>query len=384
MLACSSTGFAFEDSPVSAVSDGEREAWLVTFGPGEIYWERFGHNAIWLREPAVGLDHTFNFGFFDFEQEDFFLRFLRGRMLYFSVAQPAEKEFEFYRHFDRSIRAQKIKLTDVQYERLRDYLINEIRPENRDYRYDYYLNNCSTRVRDALDLALNGGLSLQTQNKPAVLNFREQTRRLTEQQFWYYLGLELALGYPVDKPVSRWDEMFVPMVLADEIAALSSNAASSGDVLITSDVIIYTSSAVQPAASPSATWPGYLLLGLLITVLAWLSGRFMPAVWLAGLCGAWALICATSGLVLAGLWFFTDHEVARMNANLLLLNPLVILAWVPLLRRIAAVMFAIGPGLALLLVLLPSHQYNLDALALLGPVNLGVAAYLLRNRLKQS
>lgn len=355
----------------------------MTFGPGRYYWERYGHNAIWLKEPARGLDHTFNFGFFDFEQEDFFLRFLRGRMLYFSIAQPAEREFEFYRQSNRTIRAQKIKLSDVQYERLRDYLLNEIRPENRDYRYDYYLNNCSTRVRDALDMALDGSLSARTSNAPAQLNFREQTRRLTQQQFWYYLGLELALGYPVDQPVSRWDEMFIPMVLADELAALSANAASSADVLVSNDVSVYTSSAVQPAARPSVTWPRYLLAGLLIVGLAWLSGRFMPPVWLAGLCGAWVLICATSGLVLAGLWLFTDHEVTRMNANLLLLNPLVILALVPLLHRLGGIIFAAGVVLALLLLLLPSHQYNLDVLALLGPVNLAAAVYLFRNRLKQ-
>ena len=71
----------------------EPEVWLVTYGPGEIYWQRFGHNAIWVRDARLGLDHTFNFGFFDFEQERFFLRFLLGRMLYFAAAQRAGDEF---------------------------------------------------------------------------------------------------------------------------------------------------------------------------------------------------------------------------------------------------------------------------------------------------
>src|SRR5690606_18455677 len=113
------------------VERGEAEAWLVTFGPGEIYWERFGHNAIWLREPAAGLDHTFNFGFFDFEQEDFFLRFLRGKMMYFSIAQPAAQEFQLYQQQNRSIRVQKLVLAPAEYARLRDYLLTEIKPENR-------------------------------------------------------------------------------------------------------------------------------------------------------------------------------------------------------------------------------------------------------------
>jgi hypothetical protein len=295
-------------SDIPAVPADAAEAWLVTFGPGEIYWERFGHNAIWLREPAEGLDHTFNFGYFDFDQEDFFLRFMRGRMLYFSIAQPASREFEFYRGDNRSIRVQKLNLQPAQYTQLRDYLLNDIRPENRDYRYDYYLNNCSTRIRDALDLALDGALSARTKSLPAGLNFRDQTRRLTQMQFWYYLGLELGLGAPVDRDVSRWDEMFIPMVVADELAAMSRD---TGDQLLATDKVIFTSTAEQPAAIPAASWYRYLLLGLLITAIAWISGRLMPPAWLAGLAGSWVLISATIGLVLAALWMFTDHEVIQ-------------------------------------------------------------------------
>ena len=379
-LAWSQTGFAAEISGISKVPDNGTEAWLITFGPGEIYWERFGHNAIWLREPAAGLDHTFNFGYFDFGQEDFFLRFIRGRMLYFSIAQPAIMEFEFYRQGNRSIRAQKLNLTASQYQNLRDYLLNEIKPENRDYRYDYYLNNCSTRIRDALDIALDGALSARTDIIPASLNFRDQTRRLTQEQFWYYLGLELALGLPVDRAVSRWDEMFIPMVVADEMAAMSLLTSESDKPLIAVDTMLFTSTAAKPAVVPGTTWHRYLLLGLLITGLAWLSGKFMPWVWLEGLSLAWVMICATNGSILAALWLLTDHEVARVNANLLLFNPMVILALVPLLRRIGAAVLAGGVVVAWVLLMFSEHQYNLDVLALLTPINLAVAAYFIKDR----
>ena len=129
------------------------QVWLVTYGPGEVYWQRFGHNAIWIREPARGLDHVFNFGFFDFAQQDFFLRFLQGRMMYFSAAQPAQQEFAAYIDENRSIRAQRLDLSPEQAAWLTGYLLEEVRPENRDYLYDYYRNNCSTRVRDAIDRA---------------------------------------------------------------------------------------------------------------------------------------------------------------------------------------------------------------------------------------
>jgi len=365
-----------DDMDIPAVPEDGQEAWLVTFGPGEIYFESFGHNAIWLREPAVGLDHTFNFGNFAFEQKDFFLRFLRGRMQYFSLAQPAEMDFEIYRQENRSIRIQKLNLGTEGYLRMRDFLLNEILPENSSYHYDYYLNNCSTRIRDALDIGLDGALHERTAQLPARLNFRDQTRRLTETQFWTYLGLEIALGYPVDRPVTRWDEMFIPMVVADEIAAMSADA---GGRLVETDKMLYTSTLPGPGDVPIPVWYRYLLAGLLVAGLAWLSGRFMPRAWLEGLCLAWVLVSSTLGLALAALWLFTDHAVARDNANLLLLNPLLLPALLPGLRRPGAVLLVAGNLLAFALLLLPSHQYNLDVLAALTPVNLGVALHLFRS-----
>lgn len=371
-MAWSQAGLTDEIPEIQA---GAAEAWLVTFGPGQIYWERFGHNAIWLREPAAGIDHTFNFGYFDFDQENFLLNFLRGHMLYFSVAQPSHREFEFYRRQDRSIRLQKLDLGPSQYIRLRDYLLHEIKPENRDYRYDYYLNNCSTRIRDALDLALDGALASATENLPANLNFRDQTRRLTQMQYWYYLGLELALGNPVDRPVSRWDEMFIPMVVADEIEALTVPGAAVGHSVVLQETMLFASPLSAPTTEPGTIWYRYLLLGLLVTGIAWLSGKFMPPVWLAGLTHAWLLIGGTSGLVLAFLWLFTDHTVASFNANLLLFNPLVLLALVPALNRIGALLLAGGVAVSFILLMFPQHQYNLDVIALLAPINLAVAGY---------
>ena len=371
---------ASENTTIPPVSTDGMEACLLTFGPGEIYFERLGHNSISLREPATGLDHTYKFGYFDFEQENFFLRFMQGRMLYFSVAQPANREFAYYRQQNRSIRAQKLRLTTNQFEQLRDYLLNQVQPENRNYRYDYYLNNCSTRIRDALDVALDGALSSRSGQAPAQMNFRDHTRRLTEMQFWYYLGLETGLGYPVDKPVTRWDEMFIPMVVADEIAAMSVATPVGSEPLVDLDAMFYTSSVPLPGAAPGTTWPRYLLLGLLLSGLAWLSGKFMPPLWLAALCRAWVLINATMGLVLAFLWLLTDHEASRANANLLLLNPLLFLAFVTKLQRTGAVMLIAGTLLALLLQLLPVHQYNLDVIALIGPLNIAVAFYLFKRR----
>lgn len=358
------------------------EAWLVTYGPGEIYWQRFGHNAIWLREPG-GLDHTFNFGFFDFEQESFLLRFVQGRMLYFAAAVPAEREMALYAEEGREIRVQRLALQPETYARLREHLLWHVQPENREYLYDYYLDNCSTRLRDALDLALGGALSEQFGERAATQNFRDHTRRSTQMDRAYYLGLVAALGLPVDRSISRWDEMFLPAVLADSLGALllvEEGEASIDKVVthvVTEDRILLPGRVIEPPATPGRTWPlyGALGLGLLgLVALLWVAAaRAGRSAAMEGFVLAWLLISGTLGVGLVLVWGFTDHLAAYPNLNLLLLNPLWLLGLVPALRQSTSWLLLAGTGAAVVAAVWPSGQYLADTLAFIAPLNLAVA-----------
>lgn len=357
------------------------EVWLVTYGPGEIYWQRFGHNAIWVRDAERGLDHVFNFGFFDFGQEDFLTRFLQGRMLYFSAARPAREEFADYIDENRSIRAQRLALEPARRDLLRDYLLAEVRPENRDYLYDYYLNNCSTRVRDALDLALEGQLSSTLGAEQAGWSWRDHTRRLTAPDFWLYLGLEIVLGPAVDAPISRWDEMFIPELLAEAVTLESVAVDGRPEPLVVEDVVLYQSSLTPPPAAPRNWWPRYLLASLAIVAVVALLSRL---VW-AGLAGllarGWLLVAGLAGLTLLSFWLFTDHAVTRLNLNVLVLNPLWLWpAFGPGGSKRPLQMVVAFSALALLLPFAPPFQYSLDVLAALLPLNLAAAASLAGSR----
>ncbi|MEJ2382874.1 MAG: DUF4105 domain-containing protein [Xanthomonadales bacterium] len=345
--------------------------WLVTYGPGEIYWQRFGHNAIRVRDRDLGLDHTFNFGFFDFAQEHFFWRFLQGRMLYFSAAQPTAEEFAQYRAERRSIRMQRLALDRGQSDRLVRYLLREVQPEHRDYRYDYYRNNCSTRVRDALDRALDGRLSAAYRPIGAAQNWRAHTRRLTQTDFWLYLGLEIVLGAPVDEPIDAWEEMFIPARLADAVARLPESGAPGARPLVTDDRVLFESPLPPPPAEPGTVWPRYLLAALAAVFAAFVAGRWLPPAFLAR---AWLLVSGAAGLALLFFWFGTDHAVARANLNILVLNPLW-LAFVPRSRvaRYAFPMVTVFAAAALAMPWLPPGQYTADVLAALLPLNLAAA-----------
>ena len=372
-LACLST-------PTQAQSPAP-EVWLVTYGPGEIYWQRFGHNAIWIRDEGLSLDHVFNFGFFDFEQEGFIWRFVQGRLLYFSAAQPAQSEFSQYINENRSIRAQRLALTPEQALDLADYLVHEIQPENRDYLYDYYRNNCSTRVRDAIDMVMGGELRERYANSEAGLNWREHTRRLTVPDYWLYLGLELGLGSRVDSPISRWDEFFIPSELADGIATVGVDKGGSSIPLVAEDLVLHDSTVPDPPAKPAAWWPRYVWIAGVLLLVAGILNRFLPRISAIVLARAWLCLAGIVGSALVYFWLGTDHEVARNNWNLALFNPLFLLCAFSNRLAVSLGGVVIGmAGIALIAPAFPPHQYTADVLAAFVPVNLAAGWFVLRAR----
>lgn len=368
LLALASVSGASPALAVEPPPAGETEIWLVTYGPGEVYWQRFGHNAIWVRDARLGLDHTFNFGFFDFNQERFFLRFLLGRMLYFAAAQEAGEEFAQYVAENREIRAQRLALDSAQASELTRHLLRAVQPENRDYLYDYYRDNCSTRVRDALDLALGGALGADARDQPASQTWRDHTRRLTQTDFWLYLGLESVLGRPVDKPISRWDEMFIPQKLAEALAAEES--------LVLEDRVLFESGLALPPEKPGTVWPRYLLASLVLLAAAWLASRWLPA---AVLANAWFALMGFAGLAILFFWFGTDHRVAALNLNILVFNPLWLLFVFSKTMRSSVQLAAAVFSVLAVAAALGSIQYMADVVAAFVPLNLA-AAWVLQTR----
>lgn len=151
--------------PASAAERGsELRIFLLTMGPGDRVWERFGHNALWIHDPVGATDRAYNYGIFDFQQENFLFRFIQGRMRYWVEGIPLDQTLEVYRRANRAVWAQEPNLTRQQKAELRDFLQWNARPENRYYRYDYYRDNCSTRLRGALNAVLGGQIAEETRD----------------------------------------------------------------------------------------------------------------------------------------------------------------------------------------------------------------------------
>ncbi len=300
---------------------------LYTYGPGTIYWERFGHDALVITDTLGGESYAFNYGMFDFNQKDFYFNFARGRMTYMAAAWPTRDDINQYQGEGRSIIDQRLDLTPDQRARLRDFLVWNVQPENARYAYDYYTDNCTTRVRDALDKVLGGALRRQlTGPASGGETYRSETDRLMAGQPWLMYLLDLGLGPYADRPLTQWTGAFLPALLMRELRHVKT---ADGAPLVASETVIAPQRLpAPPAEPPDLRWPlllAGLLLGIGFAVSAALRERYPAERWWFAIIGtSYAAIAGLAGALMLVLWFGTAHRAAWANENLWLFNPL---AW---------------------------------------------------------
>jgi hypothetical protein len=361
----------------------------MTMGPGKRVWERFGHNAIWVHDPVHGTDKAYNYGLFDLRQENFILRFLQGRMWYWMQGFPAQSYVELYRRANRSVWVQELEMPPQAKRELQEFLEWNERPENRFYHYDYYRDNCSTRVRDALDRAFGGRIRETLGGVLTGNTYRFHTQRLTSNDPLIYTGLLLALGQPADRPISAWEEMFLPLALREHLRRVTVVTEAGEKPAVRSERTLFESTAPAPPESPPGWVPAYLALGAAIGAAAYGLARAasrgrLSRGWFRLVAGGWTILVGIAGLVLSGLWGLTDHTAAYYNENLLQANVLALaLLWfirglrAPRPMRPALLLAVVVAGLGLLglfLKLLPAfYQVNGEIIALVLPAHLGVA-----------
>ena len=387
ILAGLATPLAAQDSTaVDTTAGSQYTISLLTAGAGAEVWERFGHNMIRVRNSATGEDVAYNWGMFSFRQEGFVRRFLMGRMEYWMQGIPMPVILRQYTGYDRTLVDQQLALTPAQRLSLVQFLEWNAREENKYYRYDYYLDNCSTRLRDALDRALGGVLQAQTAGVPSGTTFRQETRRLTVGDLPLYTGLMLGLGPPTDRPITEWELMFLPVRMMERIRGISLRAPDGRRMpLVAATDTLYLSARFAEPSGGARRTPLYLAVGVAVGLLLVAAGRARrPRLFLV-LGGLVALLLGLGGALLTFLMGFTDHAVTYGNENALLVSFLALLLafvlrpathGVPRAGRLASGLAVAVMGLAvvavLLKVVLPGHQDTWETMALLLPIDLGL------------
>ena len=323
------------NQPGSVVPAGPAEpgsnltVYLLTFGWGDAVWERFGHNAIRIKDRSRGTDVTYNWGMFDFNQPHFLTRFLTGDTRYWMEAIDLDPMLRYYKQHNRSILAQELNMSPAQRLKLQQFVEWNALPQNKFYRYDYYRDNCSTRLRDALDHALSGQLQLATVSRMTTGTYRWHTQRLMKGDIPLYTGVTLALGHPADKPLSLWDEMFLPVRMANDLRTVSIPDTSGTRIpLVRSESALFTAGRPPEPSEPPNYLPFYVAFGILLAAAMIILVRsaegghrvaFFAATAIATL---WSFVAGLAGTALVIAWLFTKHYFMSRNENLMHFDPL--------------------------------------------------------------
>lgn len=385
--------------PAGADAGAELGVFLLTMGQGDLVWERFGHDAIWIHDPVAGTDRVYNYGLFDFRSPGYWQRFMKGDWIYQVGAVDLGRTLAEYQYLNRSVWAQELNLTPAEKREMQAFLEWNVQPENREYLYDYFRDNCSTRIRDVIDRATGGRLKAATAGEPTGTTYRWHSERLVEGDKLSYFGLLGGLGPAADRPIDQWEEMFLPGKVREQVRRVQVPDASGRMVpLVKAEHTLFESTGRAPEAEKPPFWlPWYLLAGLALGgALAGLgalarrsaAGRIGFA--LVG--GLWSFVGGLGGAILLGLWTLTNHRIAYRNENLLQFDPLalglVVLVpavafgarWAARPARMLALAVAGLSVLGLVVQVLPGlDQVNGTMIAFTLPAHLGLAWAVVRN-----
>ena len=357
---------------------------VMTMQPGGIFWERFGHNAIVIDNGERMT--SYNFGFFDPGEADFTANFIKGRMNYLLAALPLEQDLSYYRQAGRGVSIQWLDLDEAQRDAVAKRLAYLEKPENARYRYDYFTNNCATQVRDVIDEALGGQLHRQMSASSLGNSYRSESVRLAWPARWMAMGFDLGMNAKADRPLSRWQDAFIPMRLQDSLDEI--RLANGQPLVKTTQQLLPDTLKPPPAELPQWSLSA-LCIGLVLGGTFYLANRHLPRVFNA-MALAYGALCGLIGTVLLVIWLGTEHHFVHGNANLLLFSPL---SWLALVlyfirhrsiagQRAFTLSIMILAGMAVLAVALrlldADSQHNLNWILMALPAHWIISRSLLR------
>lgn len=294
---------------------------LITPDPGqEEIFTIFGHSAIRVYDPANGLDIAFDYGIFDFSGPNFALNFAKGYLRYSVGTRKFDRFTAEYIYFNRTIHEQLLNLNQEEKQAIFNFLANNALPENRYYFYDYFYDNCATRIRDVLKTVLGDKVIFDETYVTAKHSFRDMVDSLSVYQPWNDFGIDVCLGLPMDKKMSPMEYMFLPgyVLKAFNNARIKRD---SGYIPLVNHSGIYFQGTPQTLDvgifTPKFVFWSIFFVVAVITFLGIKKGKIkywidISLFSLIGLLGIFLLL----------LWTATDHNAAANNLNLLWAIPL--------------------------------------------------------------
>lgn len=288
------------------------EVSILTVGPGASLNDAFGHSAFRIKDQTKGLDIVYGYGEYDFDSPNFYLKFAQGKLNYL-ISKTSFKRFIYiYTYFDRTVKQQTLDLTLEQKQKLYDYLIDNYKPEKRAYLYDFFFDNCATKIRDVAQIALDNNIVFNTPNDYEQKTFRSLIYENVDKNSWGSFGIDIALGSVIDTKASSEEHMFLP----EKISTFFNHATIQNKPLVKETKIVYKKQKEHPKSnllsSPLFTFGIIGLVIILITFNDYKKSK--QSKWLDVTLFAFTGI---AGIIMLLLWFATNHQSTHHNYNLL-------------------------------------------------------------------
>lgn len=299
----------------------EAQISLLTISPGKELYSTFGHSAIRVSDPSQNIDVNFNYGTFDFNAPGFYMKFLRGYLNYQISSYNSFIEMEYWNRSNRLITEQVLNLSQEEKQKVFDFLQNNMKPENREYRYKFFTDNCSTRLRDVLQQACGERLVFN-QNLNPDSTYRQWIDKYAHnyQQEWADFGMDLGIGLGSDQKTGWSDAMFIPdnLMSAFDHAYMVTDSGKQKLVLQKHNL-----NQIIPLETKTWLTPSVFFMILMLAVGFYTGYQNFKNSTSIVFDKVLFSILGIAGWILLFLWFGTDHGVTRNNQNIIWASPLV-------------------------------------------------------------
>ncbi|MDO5981684.1 DUF4105 domain-containing protein [Flavivirga spongiicola] len=287
---------------------------VLTIGPGSSLNDSFGHSAFRITDRVNGLDLVYGYGEYDFDTPNFYLKFAQGKLNYLISKDKFQRFYQAYSYYNRTIKEQDLNLSQEEKQKLYDFLINNYKPKNRGYLYDFFFDNCATKIKDVANVSLNNFIIFNNPKDYKEATFRTLIQNNLNRNSWGSFGIDVALGSVIDKKATTEEHMFLP----ENIYRFFDNATikNSNKSLVKESRVLY-SQKDTPKPNTFFTSPLFIL-GIVSGIILFITYRDFKknkqSVWLDTTLFS---ITGIIGMFLLLLWFATDHKGTHQNYNLL-------------------------------------------------------------------
>ena len=287
---------------------------VLTIGPGASLNDAFGHSGFRIKDKRLGIDEVYNYGIYDFNTPNFYLKFAQGKLNYLIGINTYSDFYSNYVYQNRSIQEQTLNLSQSEKQQVYDYLLNNIKPENSAYLYDFFFDNCATRIKDVLVENVDSEVVFNNPKNLPIKTFRTLIQDQLDANSWGSVGIDLALGSVIDQPANPIEYMFLPQYIHTFFG--EATLAKTNQKLVTKDELLFDKREVKSSKNILfSPFVSFGILGLLIISITYFDYKKQRRTKLLDI-----LIFSITGLVgvlILLLWFATDHEATAQNYNLL-------------------------------------------------------------------